>query len=58
MFAPAPMRAVLWQGGFLVYDEDITKPEALVAVIRELFDRESDVQADWEQAIEQFEPRI
>ena len=54
----SPIRAILWQDGIRIYDVDITKRESLVDVVRSLFTYKSDVQSDWEQAVEDFKPRI
>lgn len=54
----SPTKAILWQGGTQIYDADITKPETLVLVVKELFSYKDQTQADWERAIEEFKPRI
>lgn len=53
-----PRRAVLWQGGRQICDEDITKPDALVYVVQELFKYRSDTQSNWEDAVKDFKPHI
>ena len=54
----APTRAILWQNSVQVCDEDITKPDALVYVVRELFDYRTEIQRDWEIAVEDFKKSI
>jgi len=54
----APTRAILWQDGRQICDEDIGKPDALVYVVQELFSYRSQTQHDWEVAVEEFKPHI
>ncbi len=54
----APTRAILWQDGRQICDEDIGKPDALVYVVQELFSYRSQTQHDWEVAVEDFKPQI
>ncbi len=54
----APTRAILWQDGREICDEDIGKPDALVYVVQELFSYRSQTQHDWEVAVEDFKPQI
>jgi type I restriction-modification system DNA methylase subunit len=54
----SPDRAILWQDSREVMDEDITKPDTLVYVVKELFGYRSETQRDWEVAVEDFKPHI
>jgi predicted helicase len=54
----SPERAILWQDSRQILDEDITKPDTLVYVVRELFSYQSESQRDWEVAVEEFKPHI
>lgn len=54
----SPERAIIYQGSTFVLDEDITKPERLVSVLKELFHYKTDTQMDWEKAVEEFKQRI
>jgi predicted helicase len=53
-----PRRAILWQGGREICDLDITKADALVYVVQELFTYRDQTQLDWEQAVADFKPLI
>ncbi|HVG34543.1 MAG TPA: N-6 DNA methylase [Pyrinomonadaceae bacterium] len=50
----APERAILWQNGRQVFDEDISKPDALVAALRQFFEYVKPEYADWEDAVRNF----
>ncbi|MCX6147307.1 MAG: N-6 DNA methylase [Candidatus Kapabacteria bacterium] len=54
----APERAIIYQGSTLVLDEDITKPNILCDVLKELFNYKTDIQFDWEKTVEEFKQRI
>ncbi|MFH1049501.1 MAG: type ISP restriction/modification enzyme [bacterium] len=54
----SPERAIIYQGSSLVLDEDITSPTRLTSVLKELFLYKTDIQFDWEQAVEEFKMRI
>ncbi len=54
----APERAIIWQDGKELLDEDITKPETLVDVLHELFRYRSTPVMQWEEAAAQFKDRI
>ncbi len=54
----SPDRAILWQDNRELLDEDITKPDTLVYVVKELFGYQSETQRDWEVAVEEFKPHI
>lgn len=54
----APERAIIYQGSTFVLDEQITSPEKLVSVLKELFHYKTDTQMDWEKAVEEFKQRI
>jgi len=54
----APKRAILYQQGRRVADEDITKPENLVEVIKQFFEYTPPAYADWDQAVKEFKERI
>ncbi|MFY9223150.1 MAG: type ISP restriction/modification enzyme [Blastocatellia bacterium] len=53
-----PKRAILYQQGRRVADEDITKPEKLVEVIKQFFEYTPPAYADWDQAVKEFKERI
>ncbi|MDF0555391.1 N-6 DNA methylase [Kamptonema sp. UHCC 0994] len=53
-----PDRAILYQDGKLVLDEDISKPQALVDVVRQLFDYRPPAIEQWEKAVEEFGDRV
>jgi predicted helicase len=53
-----PKRAILWQGGREIDDLDITKPDALIYFVQELFTYRDQTQLDWEQAVAEFKPLI
>jgi predicted helicase len=54
----SPDRAIIYQGSTLILDEDITSPVMLTSVLKELFHYKTDIQLDWEQAVEEFKMRI
>lgn len=53
-----PDRAILYQDGKLVMDEDITKPQALVDVVRQFFEYRPPAIEQWEKAVEEFGIRV
>jgi hypothetical protein len=54
----APKRAILWQGGREICDEDITRPDTLVHLVKQLFAYRNEPQRDWELAVRDFQPYI
>jgi N-6 DNA Methylase len=55
----APKRAILYQAGSRIsLDEDITRPEALVAVVGTFFDYKAPHIQEWEAAVSDFSERI
>ncbi len=54
----APERAILYQGGARVIDENITRPEALVDVVNQFFDYKAPHIQEWEAAVSDFSERI
>ncbi|HLM79147.1 MAG TPA: type ISP restriction/modification enzyme [Terriglobales bacterium] len=54
----APERAVLYQSGARVADEDISKPDNLVQVVNQFFDYKAPHIEEWEQAVSEFSERI
>jgi predicted helicase len=54
----APERAILYQGGARIFDEDIKQPEALVSIVNALFDYKAPHIQEWEQAVGDFSDRI
>ncbi len=54
----APDRAILWQGGKQILDEDITKPDRLVETLHELFRYRQPVVMRWEEAATEFKEKI
>ncbi|KZL49836.1 hypothetical protein A2T98_10670 [Nodularia spumigena CENA596] len=53
-----PDRAILYQDGKLVMDEDITKPQILVDVVRQFFEYRPPAIAQWEKAADEFGHRV
>jgi predicted helicase len=54
----APERAILYQGGARIIDENITRPEALVDVVNQFFDYKAPHIKEWEAAVSDFSERI
>lgn len=54
----APERAVLYQGGARVADEDISKADYLVQLVNHFFDYKAPHIEEWEQAVSEFSDRI
>jgi hypothetical protein len=54
----APERAILWQNGTHILDEDISEPERLVDVLRAFFAYQPPAFARWEQAVAEFKTTI
>jgi predicted helicase len=54
----APERAILYQGSIRVFDENISRPEALVQVVNAFFDYKAGYIQEWEQAVSEFSERI
>jgi predicted helicase len=54
----APPRAILYQDGKKVADEDITKPEALVDIIKAFFGYQPPEFDQWERAVEEFKDKV
>jgi type I restriction-modification system DNA methylase subunit len=54
----APERAVLYQSGARIADEDISKPENLVQIVNQFFDYKAPHIEEWEQAVSEFSERI
>lgn len=50
----APERAILFQNGREVLDEDITAPERLVGTLRQFFEHRKPEYANWEDAVANF----
>ncbi|MFY9227694.1 MAG: type ISP restriction/modification enzyme [Blastocatellia bacterium] len=53
-----PKRAILYQQGRRVADEDITKPEKLVEIVKRFFEYTPPAYAEWDQAVNEFKERI
>lgn len=53
-----PKRAILYQQGRRVADEDITKPEKLVAIVKQFFEYTPPAYAEWDQSVNEFKERI
>jgi len=54
----APERAILYQGGGRVLDENISRPDSLVQVVNQFFDYKAPHIREWEQAVGDFSERI
>jgi len=53
-----PDRAILYQDGRLIFDEDISKPQALVDVVKQFFEYSPPKIEQWEQAAIEFGDRV
>ncbi len=53
-----PDRAILYQDGRLVMDEDITDPQRLVDIVRQFFEYRPPAIDQWERAVEEFGERV
>jgi predicted helicase len=53
-----PDRAILYQDGKCILDEDITKPQNLVDVVRHLFEYRPPAIEQWDKAVEEFGVRV
>src|SRR5450759_1792727 len=54
----APERAVLYQSGARIADEDISKPDSLTQIVNQFFDYKAPPIEEWEQAVTEFSERI
>lgn len=54
----APERAILYQGGTRIFDENITRPEALVSVVNQFFDYKMPHIEEWQRAVDEFSERV
>jgi predicted helicase len=54
----APGRAVLYQSGARIADEDISKPDHLAQIVNQFFDYKAPHIEEWEQAVSEFSDRI
>ncbi|HYA24737.1 MAG TPA: hypothetical protein VEF05_11295, partial [Terriglobales bacterium] len=54
----APERAILYQGGLRILDENISRPEPLVEVVKAFFDYKAPHIQEWEEAVRDFSERI
>ena len=54
----APERAILYQGGARILDENITSPDSLVHVVNQFFDYKAPHIQEWEHAVTDFSERI
>jgi Type ISP restriction-modification enzyme, coupler domain len=54
----APERAILWQNGNQILDQDITEPGRLVEVLNAFFGYQPPAFERWEQAVEEFKAVI
>lgn len=54
----SPGRAMLYQDGRLVIDTDITRPEALVEVLKRFFGYERPAYVKWDQAVVEFKDKV
>src|SRR5437763_8874619 len=53
----APERAILYQGGACILDENIREAQALVSVVNQFFDYKAPHIQEWEQAVNDFSDR-
>jgi predicted helicase len=54
----APERAILWQNGRQVTDEDITKPERLIEILKLFFGYQPPAFEEWDTAVSEFRDRV
>jgi len=54
----APERAILYQNKVRVFDENITRPEALVYVVNQFFDYKMPRIEEWQRAVDEFSERV
>jgi predicted helicase len=54
----APERAILYQGGARIIDENIGRPESLVQIVNQFFDYKAPHIQEWEHAVADFSERI
>ncbi len=54
----APDRAILYQNGRLIADEDITHPDTLVDILRLFCDYQPPEYEQWETAVNEFKERV
>jgi predicted helicase len=54
----SPSRAILYQNGRQVLDEDIRRPEALVAALKQFFEYRAPQIEKWEEAAAKFQERV
>jgi predicted helicase len=54
----APERAVLYQAGSRIADENISKPDYLTQIVNQFFDYKAPHIEEWEQAVSEFSERI
>lgn len=53
-----PERAILWQNGLRILDEDITRPELLVATLKQYFEYRQPHHELWETAVSEFKEKV
>ncbi len=54
----APERAILYQAGTRVFDENISRPEALVSVVNQFFTYKAPQIDEWLKAVDEFSERV
>jgi predicted helicase len=54
----APQRAILWQDGYEVWDANISRPPALVDVLRQFFAYQPPAFEQWERSVEEFKAQV
>src|ERR1039458_9942682 len=54
----APERAILYQGGTRIFDENISHPEALVSVVNQFFTYKAPQIEEWLKAVDEFSDRV
>jgi predicted helicase len=54
----APERAVLYQSGARIADENISQPDILAQIVNQFFDYKAPHIEEWEQAVSEFSERI
>jgi len=54
----APNRAILWQDGNQVLDQDLSQPEVLVDVLKTFFEYQPPAYEEWQRAVEEFKLKV
>ncbi len=58
IFFQTPQRAVIWQNGRPVLDEDISEPERLILALKVFFEHTPPAIERWDRAVEEFKGEV